>query len=59
MNYLHSFFRRRMLRWSFFSLIRLINHRLTNLDPIDLNQSGFQADSLFACMITFVEGENV
>lgn len=35
------------------------NHRLTNLDPINLKQSGFQANPLFSCMITFVERENV
>ena len=31
-----------------------MNHLLTNFDPIDLNQSGFQANSLFICMITFL-----
>jgi hypothetical protein len=42
-----------------FIFLSFVNHRLTNLDPIDLNQPGFQANPLFACIITFVERENV
>lgn len=38
--------------------ISFINHHLTNLDPINLNQSGFQANPLFTRMIIFVEREN-
>lgn len=36
-----------------------VNHRLNNLEPINLNQSGFQANPLFARMIIFVDRENV